>query len=278
MSEHGPPPDTQGQVWVALTGVGPAVVGQTAISLESETLGFLAGVNPFGPADAIGAFGSSTAGPGVLGVSQDGVGVRGESQNSNGVLGLSHHPVAAAVSAVNDAGGIGLWAESSALSKQAGHFEGNVTINGNLTMGGGGDVILADCAEEFEMLSSSVAAQPGSVMVLDDSGAIHPCCTPYDRHAVGVVSGAGQYRPAIVLDRDSSATNRAAIALIGKVCCKVDASYSPIEVGDLLTTSPTTGHAMKANDQGRAFGATLGKALRPLSEGQGMIPILVALQ
>src|SRR5208282_6491995 len=33
-----------------------------------------------------------------------------------------------------------------------------------------------------------------------------------------------------------------------KVCCKVDADYASIEVGDLLTTSSTAGHAMKAED------------------------------
>ena len=68
------------------------------------------------------------------------------------------------------------------------------------------------------------------------------------------------------------------IALMGKVYCKVDASYGAIEVGDLLTTSPTPGHAMKADDPLKAFGAVIGKALQPLELGQGLIPILIALQ
>jgi hypothetical protein len=68
------------------------------------------------------------------------------------------------------------------------------------------------------------------------------------------------------------------VALVGKVYCKVDAQYGPIEVGDLLTTSPTLGHAMKASDPLKAFGAVIGKALRPLLAGQGLIPILIALQ
>jgi len=68
------------------------------------------------------------------------------------------------------------------------------------------------------------------------------------------------------------------IALIGKVYCRVDAEYVPIEVGDLQTTSPTPGHAMKADDHLKAFGAVIGKALRPLRSGQGLIPILIALQ
>jgi hypothetical protein len=35
---------------------------------------------------------------------------------------------------------------------------------------------------------------------------------------------------------------------------------------------------MRADMPARAFGAVIGKALRPLRDGQGLIPILVALQ
>jgi hypothetical protein len=45
-----------------------------------------------------------------------------------------------------------------------------------------------------------------------------------------------------------------------------------------LTTSPTPGHAMKAVDALKAFGAVIGKALKPLDRGVDMIPILVTLQ
>ena len=68
------------------------------------------------------------------------------------------------------------------------------------------------------------------------------------------------------------------LALMGKVFCKVDASYGPIEVGDLLTTSDTPGHAMKAFDHRKAFGAVIGKALGPITSGQGLVPVLVALR
>jgi hypothetical protein len=60
--------------------------------------------------------------------------------------------------------------------------------------------------------------------------------------------------------------------------CKVDADIAPIEIGDLLTTSPTRGHAQKALDPGKAVGAIVGKALAPLSRGKGKIPVLVLLQ
>ncbi len=60
--------------------------------------------------------------------------------------------------------------------------------------------------------------------------------------------------------------------------CKVDADIAPIEVGDLLTTSPTKGHAQKVTDPSRAVGCIVGKALAPLSSGKGKIPIIVLLQ
>jgi hypothetical protein len=89
--------------------------------------------------------------------------------------------------------------------------------------------------------------------------------------------GAGDYKPAIVLD-GRKAGNRQPIALTGKACCKVDADLGAIQIGDLLTTSPTSGHAMIAAEPGRALGSIIGKALGPHASGKGMIPILVALQ
>jgi hypothetical protein len=142
-----------------------------------------------------------------------------------------------------------------------------------------GDIILenADCAEDFDV-SDCGTADPGSVMVLGDDGKLHISTQAYDRRVAGVVSGAGPYRPGLVLDHQRTAQDRRPISLVGKAFCKVDAQHAPIAVGDLLTSSPTPGHAMKAEDPLKAFGAVLGKALRPLHGGQGMIPILIALQ
>lgn len=142
-----------------------------------------------------------------------------------------------------------------------------------------GDIILenADCAEEFD-IAAVAALEPGTVVVLDDDGKLGASAEAYDRRVAGVISGAGAYRPGIVLDRQATDAPRQPVALVGKVYCKVDASFGAISVGDLLTTAPTSGHAMRANDPAQAFGAVLGKALRSLSEGRGLIPILVALQ
>jgi hypothetical protein len=140
------------------------------------------------------------------------------------------------------------------------------------------DVVLgSDCAEDFDIVPST-QIDPGTVMVLTDSGDLQACQESYDRKVAGVISGAGEYRPGLILGRCHSTQERMPLALVGKVFCKADARYAPIEVGDLLTTSPTPGHAMRVLDPTKAFGAVIGKALRPLDAGQDLIPILVALQ
>jgi hypothetical protein len=145
--------------------------------------------------------------------------------------------------------------------------------------GDNGDIVLrnADCAEEFDV-EDAAGVGGGAVLVLNDRGGLCVAHRPYDRRVAGVVSGAGGLRPGIVLGREPGVAGRCPVALSGKVFCQVDATYGPIEVGDLLTTSATPGHAMSARDSGRAFGAVLGKAIAPLRAGQGLIPILVALQ
>jgi hypothetical protein len=155
---------------------------------------------------------------------------------------------------------------------------GNVLVNGTVNAS---DVLLtnADCAEEFEVDPSCAAhVVPGTVMVLGEDGRLAPCSSTYDKRVAGVVSGAGDFRPGIILGTGSAQSDGVAIALVGRVACNVDATHGAIAVGDLLTTSDVPGYAMKASDSGRAFGAVIGKALRPLREGNALIPILVALQ
>jgi hypothetical protein len=164
-------------------------------------------------------------------------------------------------------------------NKPPSDINGSIVINdGNLFVNKG-DIILsgADCAEEFDIVGVE-NVESGTVMVINDQGTLRISDQPYDKRVAGVVSGAGDYKPGLVLDRQHTQNDRKPIALIGKVYCKVDAQYGAIELGDLLTTSPTLGHAMKAGDVLKAFGAVIGKALRPLQEGQGLIPILIALQ
>ena len=148
---------------------------------------------------------------------------------------------------------------------------GNIRATGDIFLPG------ADFAEDFDIVAPE-SAEPGTVMVIDEGGVLRQSEVAYDKKVAGVISGAGACRPGIVLDKQSGVESRATVALVGKVFCKVDAGYSSIEVGDLLTTSQTPGHAMKASDPLRAFGCVIGKALHPLHEGRSLIPILIALQ
>jgi len=141
-----------------------------------------------------------------------------------------------------------------------------------------GDITLAgaDCSERFTV-ADETSRDPGTVLVAGDTESLAACTEAYDRRVAGVVSGAGRHRPGIILD-SNAAPGAVPIALVGKTYCKVDASLGSIACGDLLTTSPTPGHAMRASDRERAFGSVLGKALAPLADGTGLIPILIALQ
>ncbi|MBI4265395.1 MAG: hypothetical protein HY657_13560 [Acidobacteria bacterium] len=122
------------------------------------------------------------------------------------------------------------------------------------------------------------------MLVVAGEESLEPCTSAYDRRVAGVVSGAGAYRPGILLDRRERESGRLPVALVGKVYCRVEADFGAVAVGDLLTTSSTPGHAMKATDPARTpgavlgTGAVLGKALRAVPEGRQLIPILVSLQ
>lgn len=240
-----------------------------------------------------GVIGKSNRGGGVVGIHGDPalreialplskVGVFGASENGAGVLGYARDAGSPAVWAVG-----GLWAAAEG-NPLAGKFAGDVEIQGALQVDHDvevkgnlqveQDIYLpgADCAEQFDV-GEAEQIQAGAVVVIDEHGRLRKSHGPYDRHVAGVVAGAGSYRSAIVLDKGVSSEHRLPVALAGKVFCMVDAQYAPIAAGDLLTSSPTVGHAMKAADALRAFGAVIGKALQPCHEGVGLIAILVCL-
>lgn len=253
-----------------------------------------------------GVWGYTKAGTGVVGTSDSGNGGWFESTQGEGVRGTSKNADHGGVVGVNTGGGIAVFgtsdageavhgetrstgaaaitalqrngaSDSAALyarhdgGRTAAFFEGNVVVTGDLVLSG------ADFAEEFSVAAGPTPA-PGTVVVLDDSGDVRESTDAYDRRVTGIVSGAGTHRPGLVLDRQQTDGARQVVALVGKAYCYVDADQGPIAVGDLLTTSATPGHAMRAMDPARAFGAVIGKALRPLASGRGLIPVLVALQ
>jgi hypothetical protein len=173
--------------------------------------------------------------------------------------------------AVKEMASIYISGDGSVISIRSGGQE-TIRIDGKQ-----GDIILAnaDGAEEFEVDDDST--EPGSVLVITDATRLRLTDRPYDRRVAGIVSGAAGIRPGIVLGRGREGVC-VPLALFGRVNCKVDASYGSIIAGDLLTTSETLGHAMRAEPGNRALGAVIGKALGARDSGRGLVPVLVALQ
>jgi hypothetical protein len=117
----------------------------------------------------------------------------------------------------------------------------------------------------------------GTVMVIGENGTLVPCSRRYDTRVIGVVSGGGSLKPAVTLRYNSFLSPSVVVALVGTVYCLADASYGTISPGDVLVASDTVGHAMRATEPDHP-GAMIGKALAPLLEGRGLIPIIVALR
>ena len=136
-----------------------------------------------------------------------------------------------------------------------------------------------DYSETFPTTHSEIT--PGMVMVIDpvNKGSLTISSQAYDRKVAGVVAGAKGLSSGVRLGPRAEDGGDHAVALAGRVYCNVDTQYGDIEPGDLLTTSPTPGHAMVVKDFSKAQGSILGKAMEELSGGgKGQILVLVTLQ
>jgi len=141
-------------------------------------------------------------------------------------------------------------------------------------------VIGAVYQDVAEWVPATEAMSPGTVVILnpDRSNEVIPSAHSYDTSVAGVVSA----KPGLLLGEASD--TKAKIATTGRVRVRVDATLSPIRIGDLLVTSDKSGMAMKSEPMevnGRRFhqpGTILGKALEPLDHGEGEILVLLTLQ
>ena len=150
-------------------------------------------------------------------------------------------------------------------------FPGNVTVNGN---------IAAKYQDMAEWVPSSEQISSGTVVVLDSTKSNHvvPSDHAYDTRVAGVISE----QPGIALGE--SGAGKVLVATTGRVLVNVDATKSPIHIGDLLVTSDVPGMAMKSvpvnlgGVQLHRPGTLIGKALEPLEKGSGKILVLLSLQ
>jgi hypothetical protein len=110
--------------------------------------------------------------------------------------------------------------------------------------------------------------EAGDLLVLDPSvpGQLKKCDAPADPAVVGIALGESTAAEGQPL--------QAPVAGTGFVTIKVDAQYGAIRPGDLLVSSVTAGHAMKAPDV-LVAGTVIGKALEALENGAGLIKMLV---
>lgn len=152
-----------------------------------------------------------------------------------------------------------------------------LVVNGDINVTGNINAKYQDMAE---WVSVSTAMTPGSVVVLnpDRPNEVMLSHSAYDLTVAGVVSA----RPGLILGERSP--SKEMIATTGRVKVRVDASQTPIRIGDLLVTSDRTGMAMRSDPIDVAGmkvhrpGTLIGKALEPLSKGEGEILVLLSLQ
>lgn len=136
----------------------------------------------------------------------------------------------------------------------------------------------ADLAEKFP---TSDAVEPGMVVAIDPANPGKLCLArgAYNRCVAGIVSGANHFPVGAVLGSAAGHEDAPAVALSGRVYVWCDTGAEGIQPGDLLTTSDTPGHAMKAADATRSHGAVIGKAMTALgAREKGLVLVLVNLQ
>ncbi|MFD7779778.1 hypothetical protein [Streptomyces sp. NPDC059753] len=229
----------------------------------------------YGEAEGTGVVGKSSSWLGVYGESAGGIGVDAvRGQGKGGTCGVAGH----------SEDGIGVYGKGPTL---AGKFEGKVKITGplegNQIEGQSGNFFGEVRAVRFtpsggdyaETFAAGGEFEPGTVLVIGDDGLMAPCDAQYDSRATGVVSGAGGLTPGTVMESNPDSAHHVTLALAGQVYVKADPQYGPIAAGDLLTTSPSEGCAMRVSDRGRAVGAILGKALATLDGEPGLVRMLV---
>jgi hypothetical protein len=152
-------------------------------------------------------------------------------------------------------------------------IEGDLVVTGNAKFEGRKTGFVADefCNRgsqplergDVVVLAAPTAGGPNRLIPIPE---VEIAATPTDRRLCGIVS-----------DGAEPGENGHMVTLGCWAHCKVDADLGAIETGDLLTSSPTPGHAQKVESPAQALGAVLGKALAPLTSGQGVIPVLVSL-
>ena len=133
-----------------------------------------------------------------------------------------------------------------------------------------------DYAELFE-LATRDGIEAGSVVAWDAAaGGIVPASATNARSVIGAVSGAGGFRPGIVIGSRTDESRDFPVSMSGAIYVRVSAEGGAIEPGDLLVPSSAPGIGMRAGDPVAAAGTVFGKALEPWTgPDEGLVLMLV---
>jgi hypothetical protein len=152
-------------------------------------------------------------------------------------------------------------------------YTGKGFFNGGTQTGG------ADVAEAFETAEPVSAYEPGDVLVIATTRnrTVERSTVAHSTRVAGVYAT----KPGVLLtERDIEADqgDTVPMGVIGVIPTKVSGESGAIQRGDLLVTSSTPGHAMRAGAQ-PAAGTIIGKALEPFDgAGTGRINVLVSIR
>jgi hypothetical protein len=188
------------------------------------------------------------------------VGVFGDSQVTLAAAGLTQLTLNAAGASFAVNVGIGTGTPTAKL-----HVNGDLRVDGNIG---------ARYQDVAEWVHSREPLEAGTVVSIDTAATnrVVAVARAYDSRVAGAVSA----QPGIILGEKSE--GQVLVAQSGRVRIKADARFGAIRPGDLLVSSPTLGHAMRADAGKVKPGTVIGKALEALPSGRGEILALLTLQ
>lgn len=269
------------QVIVSGSGRGINTVATTAEALAGTNRGSnTAAIVGRNDSSGIGVYGYSTkTGVGVLG--QAGIngstGTAGKFENVN-----TDNATPALIVTSNGRGGNALLVSNLANSGNIAIFQhsssnkARIDISGKGYFNSGTQNSGADVAEAFAVVGGVETYEPGDVLVIATGykRTVEKCSKPYAASVLGVHAT----RPGVLLtehDIDADLSSLVPMGVVGVLPTKVTNEGGPISAGDMLVTSSTAGHAMKADPAKLGFGMVLGKALESFDGTTGVIQVFV---
>lgn len=236
-----------------------------------------------------GVFGGTLLGSGVEGISESGAGVQGRSTSGYGGYFTSANSRAVYARNLSGtwydawfAGDVGIKVEGTV-------YAGGLNVQGDMVASGGKSGYVVEIAlnagpeslETGDVVEVAGVAEPvvGEIPV----PLVRPAREAGSHRVLGVVhcaydAAAGRFAAAEGerACRIEPGGHLGVVTLGAYRAVKADATGAAIEPGDLLVSSSLPGHAAPA--EGPTPGTLVGKALGPLDEGTGVIPVMVTLQ